>query len=1031
MAFMMQSKSWTDVFADGYDEDRGCDCRGTRQHIPPNPYGDTGNTGYGQPDQGQRGGKRRQRRRRGKSRQRQNEGGDHTEDEDSGQDQDDISEALPDVDPDEWIKIFRLLLSDFNGRTKLGTLMSKKGNLLRGFTYPQAATWLKRSRNFLVFAKQEQIKSVSVYSRKARLCFNYKAAGTDRCHNMKCPYFHVCRDFVSGTCPFDDNCGFRHSFYEGPNGDICDNTALENFDDQEIRTIAFRSAPVVCDKFSHGGCIDDCPDLHVCAKYLRKQCWDSNCKFGHVLKGTEHNDWVLSTFCMQKIFDKTLNKLIITHRNDGEEECAQDLIGAVRKLAQEKNYAATGAKGRLNQRKRTNSGADFLEAQKAATRGSGGQTKGQSVSTGGGQRQPEQKQTAGIRLLPAGLGKEGTQANRASAANHYSELCEKYVWTGSCQEGTACPRYHHPDRKPFVWQLHIYGSWCDLAPSDSVDIEERFCALAAQSQFEVVLPSIGGLLVAVDFNTMAACVSDGSDLDSPIVTDIRRWSVPSYVDITPGVTLNLYDQWLWYHKTSGRQFKPYSSGALQYTLEEKYLRGQEKYYFEDAGGKRFLAQFKEMTLADLDVGSTQPIIRRPFQSLLDHGATVPLLSSLLKSKPPTIHQTDLPAHWCTVDRFQTFELVELAPACEEYAQVRKSFWVTMPSSQVHIVHIFRVQNPSLWDKYCSAKRSMAPPGGRVEEVEERELFHGTPALLAARGICTNGFDFRRAGNNVGTRYGRGSYFSTSANYSHSYTHSPDRFMFRAKVLVGDYIKGDPSYTKPPEREGLKLYGSCVNSEGNPSIFVIFDLAQSYPNYLIQYKDAGVAAQGRVHAGPSRPATAAATASAQVTAPQMATPARTASVLNPGAMPSVTTNTPAAVGQRATSHGFFLPSAGSNAATAAGPGATSYRSSLRSSLRSASAGTPTAAKPAATMRQAPRPPVPPRTLAPAPPAPFSTASPASSGRLYVQRPSSASSRYGGPGTYSLSRNDSGDAATPMSRATSVKSLNTKKARCVVS
>lgn len=139
----------------------------------------------------------------------------------------------------------------------------------------------------------------------------------------------------------------------------------------------------------------------------------------------------------------------------------------------------------------------------------------------------------------------------------------------------------------------------------------------------------------------------------------------------------------------------------------------------------------------------------------------------------------------------------------------------------------------------STKRAMTPRDRMLQEVDERKLFHGTPSLQAARGICANNMDFRRSGQNVGSLFGKGSYFSAHAVYSHNYTCGPDRYMFLAKVLVGKFTLGKESYTSPPVREGLKLYDSCVDNEANPSIFVIFDLAQSYPEYLIQYEDAEV------------------------------------------------------------------------------------------------------------------------------------------------------------------------------------------------
>lgn len=127
------------------------------------------------------------------------------------------------------------------------------------------------------------------------------------------------------------------------------------------------------------------------------------------------------------------------------------------------------------------------------------------------------------------------------------------------------------------------------------------------------------------------------------------------------------------------------------------------------------------------------------------------------------------------------------------------------------------------------------------EFNELDLFHGTDSLNTCRGICVNNFDFRISGRNA-TLYGQGSYFATRAKLSHSYTKTDSqkdvRFMFRAKVLVGQYTKGNPSLTRPPNIPGKihKLFDSCVDKEDDPSIFVVFDRSQCYPEYLIMYTD---------------------------------------------------------------------------------------------------------------------------------------------------------------------------------------------------
>ena len=63
-------------------------------------------------------------------------------------------------------------------------------------------------------------------------------------------------------------------------------------------------------------------------------------------------------------------------------------------------------------------------------------------------------------------------------------------------------------------------------------------------------------------------------------------------------------------------------------------------------------------------------------------------------------------------------------------------------------------------------------------------------------------------------------------------------MFVAKVLCGNVTRGDPEYRIPPPLEGKPstgpFYDSCVNSMENPTIYVVFDKSQCYPEYLIEY-----------------------------------------------------------------------------------------------------------------------------------------------------------------------------------------------------
>ena len=145
-------------------------------------------------------------------------------------------------------------------------------------------------------------------------------------------------------------------------------------------------------------------------------------------------------------------------------------------------------------------------------------------------------------------------------------------------------------------------------------------------------------------------------------------------------------------------------------------------------------------------------------------------------------------------------------------------------------------------------------------VNERQLFHGTnPEIVEA--ICKQNFDWRLHGKNA-TVYGEGSYFALNSSYSDSYAKEDtkgSKFMFVAKVLVGSYTKGQSSYRRPPSKEpsnpASDLYDSCVDDRSFPTIFVVFDTDQFYPEYIIEYSTPrrsqvamGVAARAHYNAG---------------------------------------------------------------------------------------------------------------------------------------------------------------------------------------
>jgi len=66
-----------------------------------------------------------------------------------------------------------------------------------------------------------------------------------------------------------------------------------------------------------------------------------------------------------------------------------------------------------------------------------------------------------------------------------------------------------------------------------------------------------------------------------------------------------------------------------------------------------------------------------------------------------------------------------------------------------------------------------------------------------------------------------------------------RVMVAARVFVGRYTTGHRTYRKPPPLDRTQphssvSFDSCVNYIDDPTLFVIFDSSQCYPEYFITY-----------------------------------------------------------------------------------------------------------------------------------------------------------------------------------------------------
>lgn len=412
----------------------------------------------------------------------------------------------------------------------------------------------------------------------------------------------------------------------------------------------------------------------------------------------------------------------------------------------------------------------------------------------------------------APVSKDRPAIQRSASSQPVEEICLYFI-LNNCSFKERCVRDHY--HLPYRWQVCLDDTWKDFSTME--EIECIYCD-----------PNRGNAVRDLNFNTMMFKSHK-----------VRRLSTPSSSSKPPHFVLTT--DWLWYWKDEynrwieyGRENDGHNSATITSSdIETVYLSDESASVQFNAGKHSYVLSFKEMMQRNVKYCTERAICRRPkFVSAED----VPKLKKR-KSDASKTGDKSTPEQWDQGQIPQVgYKLVPLLVSSEEYKTIQSMFQRTVPATQIQSIE--RIQNLALWEVYQWQKQQMKKRnGGR--EVDERKVFHGTSAGLVDA-ICQQNFDWRMCGVH-GTAYGKGSYFARDADYSHRYCKHADSgqyAMFVARVLVGDFIHGSSSYLRPPAKSSSQssFYDSCVDSMSNPSIFVIFEKHQIYPEYLIRYTE---------------------------------------------------------------------------------------------------------------------------------------------------------------------------------------------------
>ncbi|KAL0994160.1 hypothetical protein UPYG_G00118530 [Umbra pygmaea] len=218
-------------------------------------------------------------------------------------------------------------------------------------------------------------------------------------------------------------------------------------------------------------------------------------------------------------------------------------------------------------------------------------------------------------------------------------------------------------------------------------------------------------------------------------------------------------------------------------------------------------------------------------------------SSIRKNKVIELFRKDLkddtsvslPSHWDDM-KGSLLLVVPLLPTSNEYQDVEKKFVST--GLRHTIVEIARVQNEALWKSYQIKKKHLEEKNKHTNN--EKQLFHGTDFNSISQ-INNQGYNRSYAGMH-GAVIGKGVYFAVDPAYSASGYAPADaqgqKRMYLARVLVGDFTRGHANLVVPPAKSSAnaaELFDSVTDNISNPTMFVVFNDVQAYPEFLITFK----------------------------------------------------------------------------------------------------------------------------------------------------------------------------------------------------
>ena len=178
--------------------------------------------------------------------------------------------------------VFKGICKEHNGTVPF-SIISQRRDLFSTGNSQDIANWFRQRNDKFLLTEDSagNILEVTSFCPKARLCFNYLASQS--CSREDCQFFHVCREFIAGSCKFFSRCKWRHNFQFDEDRGFITKLELGDLTQEELRKVLRFSMPQVCLDYNSGGCKKDlCDQIHICKAYVRRKCSDfGDCDLHH------------------------------------------------------------------------------------------------------------------------------------------------------------------------------------------------------------------------------------------------------------------------------------------------------------------------------------------------------------------------------------------------------------------------------------------------------------------------------------------------------------------------------------------------------------------------------------------------------------------------------------------------------------------------------------------------------------------------------------------------------------------------------